>query len=47
MNRIFDFLNKILEADPIDVIVWFFMFLATIGIFGMGLKMFITAIWGN
>ena len=44
MKRIFEFLTKIIEADPIEVVVWFFICLGSIAIFLIGLKMFITAI---
>lgn len=47
MKRIFEFLTKIMEADPIDVVVWFFICIGSMAIFLIGLKMFITAIGGT
>ena len=47
MKRVLEFLTKIMEADPIDVVVWFFVCLGSMAIFMIGLKMLITAIGGT
>lgn len=47
MKIILDLIAKIMDADPIDVVVWFFVCLGSISIFMIGLKMFITAIGGT
>jgi hypothetical protein len=47
MKRIFEFITKIMDADPIDVVVWFFISIISLSIFLMGLKMFVTAMGGT
>ena len=47
MKSISEFLTKIMDADPIDVVVWFFICLVSMAIFMIGLKMFIAAIGGT
>ena len=47
MKRVFEFITKIMDADPIDVVVWFFISIISLSIFLMGLKMFVAAMGGT
>lgn len=39
MNKLFDLIAKIIDADPIDVVIWLFAGLGTIAIISMIVSM--------
>ena len=47
MNKLERLLVRILDADPIDIVVWFFVILGIIGLVLMTLNFFITVIGGG
>ena len=38
MDKLIDMITKFLEADPIMIVVWFFLLVMTIGIIALMLK---------